>query len=225
MRRAHALPLLLLATLAGLAALRTSPTPALRANSPAPRPAATPTPPATPRTPPSPARAHPPAPPGRAWSWTRESRTEIGALEERLLARLREEPSFEEAVFQAFITEADPMWMTFLQNLLAADPRRRNAPAWQDRFARIAEAEPVTSRRRAALLFLQQAEAISPALRTRLSMLAERSDLRGPALLALGGLPGRRPADPELVRLATHLAEHDPDPAVRALAKRLARRS
>ncbi|MFN3485145.1 MAG: hypothetical protein ACK44W_06650 [Planctomycetota bacterium] len=224
MRRARALPLLLLATLAGLATLRNPPAPAFRSKSRAQSAAATPAP-AGETTPPSFPSSRPPAPPAQTWCWTREDRARIGALEERLLARLREEPSFEEAVFQAFLTEADPMWMAFLQNLLADDPRRRNAPAWQDRFARVAETEPVAARRRAALLFLQRAEAIGPALRTRLFTLAERSDLRGPALLALGGLPGRRPADPELVRLATHLAEQDPDPAVRALARLLARRS
>lgn len=46
--------------------------------------------------------------------------------------------AFEEAVFLAFLAEADPMWMAFLQNLLAADPRRRHAPVRQDRFARLA---------------------------------------------------------------------------------------
>lgn len=220
MRRAHALPVLLLAVLAGLAALRTPPAPALPANSPAPPPAAAE--PEAETLPPAPPRALPPAPSAHAWSWTREDRTEIGALEERLLARLREDPAFEEAVFLAFLAEADPMWMAFLQNLLAADPRRRNAPAWQDRFARLAETEPVAARRRAALLFLQQAEAVGPSIRARLFAMAERSDLRGPALLALRGLPGRRPADPELGRLAARLAENDPDPSVRALGRRLA---
>jgi hypothetical protein len=221
MKPAHLLPALALAALLGLAWIRPSPPSgavAMKPASPADAPIPNPVPAASPEAAPRRSPSSPPTP----WSWTREDRARIAALEERLLARLREEPSFEEAVFQAFLQEPDPMWMSFLQNLLAADPRRRNAPAWQDRFARVAEAEPVAARRRAALLFLQQAETVGP-VRDRLFTLAERSDLRGPALLALKGLPGRRPTDPDLDRLAARLAHVDPDPAVRALGARLAR--
>ncbi|HXG61166.1 MAG TPA: hypothetical protein VNO22_07330 [Planctomycetota bacterium] len=221
MKPARLFPALALAALLGLAWIRPSPPSGATAMKPAP-PAVVPVPNSAPSALPETAPRRSPPSPSASWSWTREDRERIAALEERLLARLREEPSFEDAVFQAFLQEPDPMWMSFLQNLLAADPRRRNAPAWQDRFARVAETESVAARRRAALLFLQQAETVGP-VRDRLFALAEQSDLRGPALLALKGLPGRRPADPDLDRLAARRADVDPDPAVRALAARLAR--
>lgn len=145
----------------------------------------------------------------------------IPALEREFEARLRAESGFEEAVYDAFKSQEDPMWMSFLQNRLAADPKRRNSPAWQDRFMGLVENDSRLERRKSALLFLQQAESIQ-AVRERLFRLAENGgDLRRHALVTLKGLPGRRLPDPRLAALAARIADHDPDPELRGLALRI----
>lgn len=146
---------------------------------------------------------------------------EIGRLEEELEARLVEDPAFAEEVFQAFLEEADPVKMSFLQNAIASNPHLRNSPEWQDRFLKVAEGGDLRERRIAALLFVQQAETIR-AVHDRMLALAEReAQLQPHALVALKGLPDRRLADPRLAELAGRLAESSSDPEIRGLAIRI----
>src|SRR5262245_29833454 len=124
----------------------------------------------------------------RLSNWDNE---DLAKLEEELEARVREDATFARELFDAFLSELDPMKMSFLQNAIASDPRLRNDPAWQDRFMKVAEADTMPERRKTALLFVQQAEAIAT-VRDRLYALAETGDARAHALVALKGLPGRR---------------------------------
>ncbi len=146
---------------------------------------------------------------------------DIGKIEEEWEARLMEDPKFADQMFQAFLAEPDPTKQSFLQNLLATQPHLRNSPEWQDRFMGLAENDPDTNRRAAALLFLQQAESIR-SVRDRLVSLVEHGrDIRVEALVTLDGLPERRGKDPQLVELAGRLAESDPDPVLRGVALRI----
>ena len=147
-------------------------------------------------------------------------RGDIARFQEKCQARLREDPGFSDELFGAFMSESDPMWMSCFQNVLAVDPRRRNSRSWQERFVNVAEFDPSLDRRKTALLFLQQAESIGP-VRARLLGLAQGGDLRLHALVALKGLPGRRLPDVGVTTLAAHMADHDPDPAVRGVAIRV----
>jgi len=135
-------------------------------------------------------------------------------------ARLRSEPAFADRVFETFRSTGDPVRMSFLQNLLAEDPRRRNSTSWQLCFVRVAEADGRPERRKAALLFLQQAESIG-GIREKLFALAAEGQDRKQALAALKGLPGRRLADSGLRDLASRLSETDSDPDIRHVALRI----
>ena len=146
---------------------------------------------------------------------------DIATIEEEWEARLMEDPKFADQLFEAFLVEPDPTKQSFLQNLLATQPHLRNSPAWQDRFMGLAENDPDTNRRAAALLFLQQAESVR-AVRDRLVSLVEHGrDVRVEALITLDGLPERRGKDAQLVELAGRLAESDPDPVLRGVALRI----
>lgn len=146
---------------------------------------------------------------------------EIGSLEEELEARLSEDPAYAEALFSVFKSETDPVKLSFLQNVVASNPLLRNSAEWQDRFVKVAEADPLPERRAAALLFVQQAETIRP-VRDRLFALAETpGDVRDLALVALKGLPGRRLPDARLTELAAKMIEGERDPRLRGLALRI----
>lgn len=146
---------------------------------------------------------------------------EIGRIEEEFEARVLEDPAFAAQLFDAFLAERDPVRMSFLQNVIASNAHLRNSPEWQARFMGVAESDERRERRIAALLFLQQAEAIAPT-KDRLFLLAATGGaIRVHALLALAGLPGRRAPDPRLVELAGTLAATESDPGLVGLALRI----
>jgi truncated hemoglobin YjbI len=146
---------------------------------------------------------------------------EIPRLEEEFEARLLEDPAFAKALFDAFLSETDPSKLSFLQNILAGDPRLRNSAEWQERFMNLAETDLLRERRITALLFIQQAETIR-AVRDRLFTLAQTGgELRANALIALKGLPGHRMADADLSALAARIADAPGDPHLRGLALRI----
>jgi hypothetical protein len=155
--------------------------------------------------------------PAKLANWDSE---DIGRLEEELEARLREDRRFGEVLFDAFLLETDPMKMSFLLTALASDPRLRNDPAWQDRVMRVAEGDASLERRKTALLFVQEAEAIAT-VRDRMFALAESGEVREHALVALKGLPDRRLDDPRLRALAARIIETERDPETRGLAIRI----
>lgn len=143
---------------------------------------------------------------------------DLEKLEEEWMARVIDDPAFRDALFAEFLAETDPMKMSFLQNVLASNPKLRNDPAWQDKFLTVAETDPSRERRITALLFVQQAEAIG-SVRERMFALAETGDVRAYALVALAGLPDRRLRDDRLQQLAGRIAERDPE--LRGLALRI----
>lgn len=207
-----------------LAGARSGPDAARRA-SPKPRPAAIPRGEDSPRAaPPAETAAGPagaPEPIDVAARLLAFEGDEIARMEEEFEARAVEDPAFALRLFDAFLSETDPVKMSFLQNVLAGHAPRRNDPEWQDRFVRVAERDPRFERRAAALLFVQQAETIRP-VHDRLLALAESDrELVAHALVALKGLPDRRLPDPRLVALAGRLAERETDPNVRGLAIRI----
>ncbi len=163
----------------------------------------------------------PPPPPDVRARLLKFEGEDIGGLEEELEARLSEDPACAEALFSVFKGETDPVKLSFLQNVIASNPLLRNSAEWQDRFVKVAEADPLLGRRAAALLFVQQAETIRP-VRDRLFALAETpGEVRDLALVALKGLPGRRLPDARLLELAGRLAEGERDPLLRGLALRI----
>jgi hypothetical protein len=138
--------------------------------------------------------------------------------EEEFEARVIEDPAFADLLFAKFLDEADPVRMSFLQNVIASNPKLRNDARWQERFMTVAESDARRERRIAALLFLEQAEAIS-SVRDRMFALAEAGEIREHALVALKGLPDRRLPDARLAALARRIA--DEEPALRGLALRI----
>jgi len=146
---------------------------------------------------------------------------EIAKIEEEFEARVIEDPAFALQLFDVFLSETDPVKVSFLQNVLASHPPLRNDPEWLERFLKVAERDVRFDRRAAALLFIQQAETIRP-VHDRLLALAEGDrELCAHALVALRGLPDRRLPDPRLVALAGRLAERETNPDVRGLAIRI----
>lgn len=145
----------------------------------------------------------------------------LAAAEEELEARLLEDRAFAEELFDAFRAETDPVRMSFLANVMASDPPLRNTAAWQERFMKVAESDPVFERRAAALLFLQEAEAIRPVADRLLALAENDRELCAHALAALKGLPDRRAADPRVGTLAGRIADREPDPTLRGIALRV----
>jgi hypothetical protein len=146
---------------------------------------------------------------------------EIGPLEEEWEALVIEDPAFAERLFQAFLEEADPQKMSFLQNVLASHPPLRNSEEWQTRFMKVGESDPRMERRAAALTFLQQAETIRPVHDRMLALAEHDRELCAHALVALKGLPDRRLPDPRLAALAARIYERESDPNLRGLAIRI----
>lgn len=145
----------------------------------------------------------------------------IEKLEQEWEARLIEDPGFAEELFAAFLEETDPMKMSFLQTVIASNPKLRNSPYWQDRFMTVAERDADPKRRITALLFVQQAESIS-SVRDRLYTLAETNrDLTQYVLVTLKGLPDRRSSDPRLAEFANRIFDTEADPELRGLALRI----
>lgn len=146
---------------------------------------------------------------------------DLAATEEVLEARLLEDRAFAEELFVAFRAETDPVRMSFLANVMASDPPLRNTAAWQERFMKVAESDPVFERRAAALLFLQEAETIRPVADRMLALAENDRELCAHALAALKGLPDRRAADPRVGALAGRIADREPDPTLRGIALRV----
>ena len=117
---------------------------------------------------------------------------DLATAEEELEARLLEDRGFAEELFDAFRSETDPVRMSFLTNVMASDPPLRNTAAWQERFMKVAESDPVFERRAAALLFLQEAETIRPVADRMVALAENDRELCAHALAALKGLPDRR---------------------------------
>ncbi len=146
---------------------------------------------------------------------------DLAKSEEELAARLLEDRAFAEELFDAFRAETDPVRMSFLANVLASDPRVRNAAAWQERFMKVAEGDPSFERRAASLIFLQEAETIRPVADRMLALAENDRELCAHALAALKGLPDRRAADPRVGALAGRIADREPDPTLRGIALRV----